>query len=264
MNEIREYAKKQMSSALHLMEQYEVASDEEVLHQLRVNLKKIKAILDYLRTLHPKKIKSLRKKLQLVFHAAGSVRETQLHIKWLKEKRCYYLIELAALDQKIKEEEELLVTQKQDHLKKLRSIRGELDKYLKEVEETALLEHTFGLKEELAKQIVIIEKKDWHELRKLIKQLLYAQHWVTESHKLKLLSVSDYKKIDELQGKIGVWHDAVNMLLWLTAEQLFLSKGALIEKQFAKVFAQVQKDVEVKEEAVVKQLQAIKGRSGNN
>jgi CHAD domain-containing protein len=258
MSEIGEYANKQISSAIHLLEQYTTASNEDVLHQLRVCLKKVKAVLDYLRTLHPKKIRSLRKKLQVVFHAVGSVREAQLRLKWLKGKRVNYLIQQSDLDHKIKEEEELLFTQKEGHCKKLRTVRDELDRYLKEVEETALLEYAFGLKEELAVQITNIEKKDWHELRKLIKQLLYAQHWIKESHKLKLLSVSDYKKIDQLQETIGVWHDAVDLLLWLTAEQLFLSRNALLEKQFARVFAQVQKDIEMKEKAVIKQLQTIK------
>src|SRR5688572_4984881 len=111
MSEIRVYAEKQMSSALHLLEQYNSGSDEEVLHQLRVSLKKIKAVLDYLRTLHPKKIKSLRKKLRFVFQAAGSLREAQLRLKWLKEKGFLFLIQYATLDQKIKEEEELFFAQ---------------------------------------------------------------------------------------------------------------------------------------------------------
>lgn len=258
MSEIREYANKQIGSALYLLEQYTTAPNEEVLHQLRVSLKKVKAVLDYLRTLHPKKIGSLRKKLQLVFHAVGSVREAQLRLKWLKEKRVNYLIKYAALDQKMKEEEELLFTQAKDHCKNLRTVRDKLDKYLKDVEGAFLLKYTVGLKEELAHQILSIEKKDWHELRKLIKQLLYALHWVTESHELKLLSVAEYKKLDLLQEKIGVWHDAIDLLQWLTDEQFILSKDALVKKQFAKVFALAQKDIEVKEKAVAKQLQIIK------
>ncbi len=125
MSEIREYANKQISSAIHLLEQYTTASNEEVLHQLRVCLKKVKAVLDYLRTLHPKKIRSLRKKLQVVFHAVGSVREAQLRLKWLKGKRVNYLIQQSDLDHKIKEEEELLFTQKKGHCKKLRTVRDE-------------------------------------------------------------------------------------------------------------------------------------------
>ncbi len=255
MSEIRVYAEKQMHAALHLLEQYNSASDEEVLHQLRVSLKKVKAVLDYLRTLHPKKIKSLRKKLQLVFHAAGSLREAQLRFKWLKEKRFLFLIQHATLDQKIKEEEELFVAQKKDHLKKLRSICGDLAEYLKEVDADALLQYSTGLKEQLEKQLQIIAKDDWHALRKLVKQLLYAHHWLTEKDKLKVLTVEAYQKLDQLQENIGVWHDAVDLLQWLTDGQFFLSKDKSVKQQFNKAFAQVQKDIEVKERIVVKQLQ---------
>jgi CHAD domain-containing protein len=258
MSEIRVYVEKQMSSALHLLEQYNSASDGEVLHQLRVSLKKVKAVLDYLRTLHPKKIKSLRKKLQVVFHAAGYLREAQLRFKWLKGKRFLFLIQHASLEQKIKEEEEFFVTQKQDHLKKLQLINDKLDEYLKETSGEALLQYALKLKEEFEETLPVAAKEDWHELRKLSKQLLYAHHWLTEQDKLKVLTVSGYKKLDQLQEKIGVWHDAVDLLQWLTDGQFFLSKDKAVKEQFNKVFALVQKDIEVKEKSVLKQLQEIK------
>lgn len=258
MSELRVYVEKQTSSALHLLEQYNSASDGEVLHQLRVSLKKVKAVLDYLRTLHPKKIKSLRKKLQIVFHAAGYLREAQLRFKWLKGKRFLFLIQHASLEQKIKEQEEFFVTQKQDHLKKLQLINDKLDEYLKETSGEALLQYALKLKEEFEETLPVAEKEDWHELRKLSKQLLYAHHWITEQDKLKVLTVSAYKKLDQLQEKIGVWHDAVDLLQWLTDGQFFLSKDKAVKEQFNKAFALVQKDIEVKEKSVLKQLQEIK------
>ncbi|MEJ8818989.1 CHAD domain-containing protein [Lacibacter sp. H407] len=255
---VREYSEKQISSALHLLEQYNTASNEEVLHQLRVSLKKIKAVLDHLRTLHPKKIKSTRKKLQLVFHAAGSLREAQLRLKWLAEKKLLLLIRHSSFDQKIKEEEELFVTNKHGHLKKLKSVSEEIDKYLKKVEEEDLLRYALELKAKLQEQLPIVLKDNWHALRKLIKQLLYAYHWLTEQDKLKVLTVTAYKRLDMLQENIGIWHDVVDLQQWLTDGQFFLSKEKSVKQQFNKAFALVQKDIEVKEKVVMKQLQAIK------
>lgn len=264
MSEIRVYAEKQMNSALHLLEQYNSASDEEVLHQLRVSLKKVKAVLDYLRTLHPKKIKSLRKKLQLVFHAAGSLREAQLRLKWLKEKGFLFLIQHATLDQKIKEEEELFFAQKQDHSESLASIHDELNKYLKKVDADALLQYASELKDQLEKQLQIVAKNDWHALRKLIKQLLYAHHWLTEKDKLKVLTVEAYQKFDQLQENIGVWHDAVDLLQWLIDEQFSLSNDQSVKQQFNEAVALVQADIEVKEEIVMKQLETLNSLSTKN
>lgn len=258
MSEFRVYAEKQMSSALHLLEEYNSASDKEVLHQLRVGLKKVKAVLDYLRTLHPRKIKSLRKKLQLVFHAAGSLREAQLRFDWLKGKQFRFLIQYASMEQKIREEEELFVTQKKDHLKLLKSISVELDSYFKEVEEKDLSRYVLALKREFEVQSQVVTKEGWHGLRKLIKQLLYAYHWLAEQDKIKVLTVAAYKRLDQLQEKIGAWHDAVDLLVWLADGQFFLSKDKSVKQQFNKAFALVQKDIDVKEKAVLKQLQAMK------
>jgi CHAD domain-containing protein len=258
MSAVREYSEKQISSALQLLEQYNAASNEEVLHQLRVSLKKVKAVLDYLLTLHPKKIKSLRKKLQLVFHAAGSLREAQLRFNWLKGKRFLLLNQHASMEQRIKEEEELFVTQKHSHLKKLKSVSNEIDKYLKKIDEGDLLHYALELKAKLQEQLPIVSKENWHALRKLIKQLLYAYHWLAEQDKLKVLTVTTYKKLDMLQDSIGIWHDAVDLHQWLTDEQFFLSKDKSVKQQFNKAFALVQKDIELKEKAVLKQLQAMK------
>ena len=264
MSEIREYAKKQIGSALHLLEQYTTASDEEVLHQLRVSLKKIKAVLDYLRTLHPKKIKSLRKKLRFVFQSAGSLREAQLRLKWLKEKGFLFLIQYTTLDQKIKEEEELFFAQKQDYSESLAFIHDELNNYLKKVDADALLQYALKLKEQLEKKMQIVAKNDWHELRKLIKQLLYAHHWLTEKDKLKVLTVEDYQKFDQLQEKIGNWHDAVDLLQWLTDGQFSPGNDNSVNQQINKAFALAQADIEVKEEIVRKQLEALNSPSIKN
>lgn len=260
MSELKVYVEKQVNSALHLLEQYNSASDDEVLHQLRVSLKKVKAVLDYLRTVHPKKIKSLRKKLQVVFHAAGSLREAQLRLKWLTAKRFLFLIQHASIEQKIMEEEELFVTQKQEYLKKIRSVYDELDKYLKEVEEGALFQYAQMMKGKLEDQLPAAAQQDWHALRKLIKQLLYAHHWLSEQDKLKLLTVTAYNKLDMLQENIGLWNDAVDLFQWVTDGQFFLSKDKSVKQQFNKAFALVQKDIEMSGKAVLKQLQATKSR----
>jgi CHAD domain-containing protein len=258
MNQLKGYTGKQLQNALHLLKQYHSASNEEVLHQLRVSLKKLKAVLDYLLILHPKKIKPLRKKLQIVFHAAGDLREAQLRLLWLKEKQFQYLITDISFDKKIKEEEEQFAIQKDDYLKLLSTVENEIDKYLKKIKEGDLLDYALELKQKLEQQLLLIIQKDWHVLRKLIKQLLYAHHWLAEKDKLKVLTVTAFQRMDGMQEKIGLWHDAVDLLQWLTDGQFFLSKDKAVKQQFNKAFTLVKKDIEVKEKAVLKQLQEIK------
>jgi CHAD domain-containing protein len=258
MSQLKDYTDKQLQTALQLLKQYNSASNEEVLHQLRVSLKKLKAAVDYLRTLHPKKIKSLRKKVQVVFHSAGALREAELRLKWLEGKRFNFLIAEAQLEQKLKEEQELFFTQKEIYRKLLATVDEELNKYLKETEESALLHYALEVKQKLVQQLPVALQQDWHALRKLIKQLLYAHHWLSAKDKLKVLTVTAFQKMDQLQENIGAWHDAVDLLQWLTDEQFFLSKDKAVKQQFNKAFALVQKEIEAKEKAVLKKLQEIK------
>jgi CHAD domain-containing protein len=258
MSEIREYASKQLKTALRLLKQYNSASNEEVLHQLRVSLKKLKAVLVYLRTLHHKKVKSLRNKLQLVFHAAGSLREAQLRLRWLKESEFIFLIQHNETDQKAGVEEELFIEQTDNNYKKLKSIGEKLSKQLKEVKEDDIFQYAIKLKSQIAEQVKNIEKQDWHELRRLIKQLLYGWHWITKSHQPKLLTVVEYKKLDGLQERIGDWNDAVDLLQWLTGGQFFLSKDSLVELQFNKAFEIAKNNIAVQEKIVLQLLQTIK------
>ena len=264
MSQIKDYTDKQLQNALQLLKQCHSAPNQEVLHQLRVSLKKLKAVLDYLLGVHPKKIKSLRKKVQLVFHAAGDLREAQLRLKWLKGKRCYHLIKFSSFDQKIREEEAQFIAHSEEYCRLLSTVHDELSKYLKKIKGSDSLEYALELKQKLDGLLILTVQKDWHELRKLIKQLLYAHHWLTEKDKLKVLTVVAFQKMDHLQEAIGVWHDAVDLLQWLTDQQFFLSKDKSVSLQFSKAFALVKKDMEAKEKEVVKLLKAIKSRSIRN
>lgn len=264
MNQLRDYTGKQLQNALHLLKQYHSASNEEVLHQLRVSLKKLKAVLDYLLILHPKKVKPLRKKIQLVFHASGTLREAQLRFLWLRKKQFHYLLKYASLEKKIKEEVELFVLQKEDYFKQLSTIENESDKYLKKIKEDDLLNYALDLKQQLEQQLLVMIQNDWHALRKLIKQYLYVHHWLSEKDKLKVLTVTAYQKMDQLQEKIGLWHDAIDLLQWLTDQQFFLSKDKSVSTQFNKAFVLVKKDIEAKEKEVMNQLKTIKSRSTRN
>ena len=87
MNQLKEYTDKQLQTAIQLLETFTPGADEEIIHQLRVALKKIKAVRLFISTLHPAKAKQIRKKLQLIFRSAGSIREAQLQLQWLTLSR---------------------------------------------------------------------------------------------------------------------------------------------------------------------------------
>jgi CHAD domain-containing protein len=258
MNQLKEYTEKQLQAALQMLQTFTPGADEEIIHQLRVSLKKIKAVLLFISTLHPAKAKQIRKKVQLIFRAAGSIREAQLQLQWLKKKRYLHLIKAASLEQKIKQDEELFLQQKELFHTLLTSIREDVLKQIHKIKSSAVTEYAVKLKEELHEQAIHVVKDDWHELRKLSKQLLYAHHWVSEQDKLKVMTVLSYHSIDQLQEEIGMWHDLVDMQQWLLDEQFFLSSDASVKQQDKKASEQLQKNLLLQEQAVLRQLLVIK------
>ena len=258
MNQLKEYTDKQLQTAIQLLETFTPGADEEIIHQLRVSLKKIKAVRLFISTLHPAKAKQIRKKLKLIFRAAGSIREAQLQLQWLKKKRYLHLIEAASLAQRITEDEELFLQQKELFLTLLTSIREDVLKQIHKVKASVVTEYAVKLKAALYEQVNHVVKDDWHELRKLSKQLLYAYHWIGEQDKLKVMTVLSYHTMDQLQEEIGMWHDLVDMQQWLLDEQFFLSSDVSVKQQDNKASEQLQKDLLVQEQAVLRQLLVIR------
>ncbi|MBK8089214.1 MAG: CHAD domain-containing protein [Chitinophagaceae bacterium] len=94
----------------------------------------------------------------------------------------------------------------------------------------------------------------WHELRKIIKQLLYAQNWLSESEKIKLLPVKQTAFLDQLQEAIGNWHDAEDLKTWLSDEQFFLRTESNIKSQFNRCWQTQLKEIADKEGIIRKLL----------
>lgn len=258
MNQLKEYTEKQLQNALQMLQSFTPGADEEIIHPLRVTLKKIKAVLLFISKLHPAKAKQIRKKVQLIFSAAGSIREAQLQLQWLKKKRYLYIIKAAFLVQKISQDEEFFLQQQELFQTLLTSIREDVLKQIHKLKSSAVTKYAVKLKRELNEQANHVVKDDWHELRKLSKKLLYAYHWVSEQDKLKVMTVLSYHTIDQLQEEIGMWHDLVDMQQWLLDEQFFLSSDASVKQQDKKASELLQKNLLVQEQAVLRQLLVLK------
>ncbi len=258
MSELKAYTGKQLQTAIEMLQAFTPGADAEIIHQLRVSLKKIKAVLVFLSTLHPEKAKKIRKKVQVVFRAAGSVREAQLQLQWLRKKRYVHLIEAAQLEQKISEDEALLQLHKEHYQDLLASVAEDLRKLVRKVKQERVTDYAEKLKETLQQQLQHAVKEEWHALRKLIKQMLYAHHWLSEQEKLKIMPVLSYHVFDQLQEQIGAWHDMVDLQQWLTDQQFFLQHEPSVKQQGTKASAQLQTTLLLQEQAVLRQLLAIK------
>jgi CHAD domain-containing protein len=258
MSELKAYTGKQLQTAIEMLQSFTPGADAEIIHQLRVSLKKLKAVLVFAATLNPEKTKKIRKKVQVLFRAAGSVREAQLQLQWLTKKRYVHLIEAAKLKQKISEEEALLLLQKEDYQDMLASVAKDLLKLIRKIKQEQVADYAVQLKKTVQQQLQAEEKEEWHALRKLIKQMLYVHHWLSEQEKLKIMPVLLYHVFDQLQEQIGTWHDLIDLQQWLTDQQFFLHQEPSIKQQSTKASAQLQANLLLQEQAVLRQLLVTK------
>lgn len=232
MNLLQQYADKQVHTATQLLNNYITDSNQETLHQLRVTLKKLKAVLQYLRSVHTSKTKKSKQSLQLLFHAAGAVRELQLRKQWLQVNKYETLIAAAQLTHQQQDEENLFIERSEDWHAILKKLKAKLHRLTADADHEQLLKYILPLKEEIEQFSFSGTTTDWHAFRKQVKQLLYAQHWITDTEKLKLLPVKESKRLDVVQQQIGNWHDLVDLFNWLQEQQFYLSKDKLLHKEY--------------------------------
>lgn len=194
------------------------------LHDWRVQMKKMKAIISFLQWIYGKSsLGKLPNSSRELFIQAGEWRELQLLHQWLQKEK----LPLAALLKCTEKDIEQAADSTQNVFQK------KLDDYNKQLKKTALLvnkthsiladQYWLQLSTTLKKELKKGKKKDWHSTRKLCKKWLYACNW------LEINSLPDKKQIQsiiQLEKLIGHWHECI-MLLDRLEEITYLDKEPL-------------------------------------
>ena len=215
---------------------FDLHPDDSSLHDLRVEMKKLRALLKFLRTIYPQqKLKKAAHLLRTVFHAAGEIREFQLMQQWCRANNIYHI------ESTYYPQEEL------DHL--ILNFKNALEGYKKDLEEMCKKSQEFVQDTHiiLAEQYVTdlyaqldtkthirLASEEWHELRKIIKQWMYALDWIHESKtEKKDQTFSFYNKLQEI---IGQWHDLEMIKESFSQKQIFLSMDLDVQQDFARAW----------------------------
>ncbi len=253
MNELDSYLHKQSSVATGHLQAYAQTTDSEELHQFRVAMKKINAVAVFLCTFFPKAKKN-KKRLKQIFRSAGFIREQELRLQWLRRYRLLLLAETSDLERTMQLfqaafNQDFLSNEKQLHrsVKQLRLLAGTIRQH-------DLVDSVTRLKQTVVLQLEKVQPQEWHELRKQIKQMLYALHWLSPGDQLRLLPVKQVQSFDQLQEAIGAWHDLVDLKQWLSDEQFFLHTDPLVTKSFAKGWKRLQTSLLTAEKTVLHRL----------
>lgn len=202
MKQFIKYSAKRFNLLIINLEKYNSIPEQELLHLIRVELKKLKAIYNLISFCYggfnsSKEFKPLKE----IFRKAGKIREVFLTKKLFSE----YKIKIAAEEFNDKTEIELISAFRENALRFKKIAENNfknIEIYFDKVNSNCLRKFLFIKKHELQKQIYPeINESNLHEERKIIKEIIY----------LTSISVRGKKNInplyDEIQNTIGKWHD---------------------------------------------------------
>ena len=185
------------------------SGDHEQLHQFRVQLKKIKALLTlYEAESANKNLLTKFKPVKKVFKKAGEIRNAYINLK-LADEYClddpdFISQQQAMLDNSTKK----FVKHGKKHLKAIKKAHIGLQNNIYKVSDKKVLQFYNDKIEEIAQFFDhLTYTDDLHNARKNIKLLLHNQNTAAKALADKAIFNADY--LDDLQDKIGTWHDHV-------------------------------------------------------
>ncbi|QEC66282.1 CHAD domain-containing protein [Panacibacter ginsenosidivorans] len=228
---LEKYFAQRVKNLFNNLHDFELNGDEVSMHDLRVEIKKLRAIIKFLGTIYPKQqLKKTSHLLRSIFQKAGEIRESQLLQQWL-HKHQFIVIENTYFP---KERLDFLIAD-------FRKYAPQYKEDFKEIIEV-VSKFVHGTNEILAEQYFTdinaqVEKlcrrnlpdTEWHELRKLIKQRIYAYNWVRHEHESEDSHFAYYNK---LQENIGLWHDLEIIKDNFSQKQVYLSQEMDVQIDF--------------------------------
>ena len=192
---------------------YTLNKNAEDLHQLRVTIKKIRAVLLMLRKLrsdfdYDKNFAPYKK----IFKQVGPIREEFLQHNRIKKDTTNKLEKDSHRVLIIKLHKELKGAQSK-HLKNIALVSPAILDSLRKLEQKEVYPYCRKILKRLKnKWDRLNTEKNFHQFRKHLKQFLYCSRLLSEKDKAKLISQKNYDRINELQELLGTWHDDILLL----------------------------------------------------
>jgi CHAD domain-containing protein len=195
--------------------------NQEIIHSVRIGLKKIKTIVMFLENLKIPDftVNKLLKKEDSLFEILGKIREInkQYDLIMEYEHRLSSTFKEYLVYLKKKEKKLIQAVMKSDlvnifdHLKKIQlDILGIIDMYEDAyLYDEALLYILSEFEKIESVRNGLNDHRNWHFVRKCLKNIMYTCSIIIDSHCVSEITGAFYKDIDNLQEKIGYWHDDI-------------------------------------------------------
>ena len=204
--EQRKFIQKRGANIVGHLAAFSREQDPESLHQLRVEIKKLKGFLAL--SAHCTGKQKLTKESKQVFKQAGAIRTAQLNLEFIQQYRLK--------DARFKKEQESIV------LGQSREFSASAKKYSKTIRKniTSIADNLKPIHDkciegwykeslrDLKKVFLALNIEELHEGRKTIKNLLHVHGMLHKSllHSLNL----NIEYLEKLQEAVGKWHDVVD------------------------------------------------------
>lgn len=209
--------------------EFDLNSSENSMHDFRIEIKKMRAILKFLKSVYPKqKLKKSARQLNNIFQQAGEIREYQLIQQWFQKNELEIFIVHFFPSKLLDELINNFHLQAHQFKHDLKELTENISDYIKATNEILAEHYVRELYAQIDQLIRInCSVNEWHELRKIIKQWMYAINWIEGGQEI---DIAFYQK---LQEAIGYWHDAEVIKETLLQKKIFLSQDMELQKSFS-------------------------------
>ncbi|MVT07808.1 CHAD domain-containing protein [Chitinophaga tropicalis] len=198
----RQYLLKRQLDIQHQLHDFAESGSQEALHKLRVEVKKIKAVIKlYKGRKTAIELKSVRE----MFHHAGMIREAGINLQIVKQFHISYPAFTANAKRIIQKESERFRLDMAHYDKQIRSMIKSLTKLLHPIRNSDINDWVTRQLRKIAAIVTTSSTNKFHSARKRIKNLIYV-HGIFHKRLAAVLPLNiDY--LGQMQDVIGRWHD---------------------------------------------------------
>lgn len=199
----RKYLLKRQLDIQHQLHDFAESRSPEALHKLRVEIKKIKAIMKLYKD--EKKTAIELKPAREMFQHAGVIREAGINLQIVKQFHISYPAFTANAKRIVQKESEKFSLDMVHYDKQIGSMIRSLMKLLHPIRNSDIKDWVTRQLRKIAAIVTTSSTDKFHQARKKIKNLIYV-HGIFHKQLAAVLPVNiDY--LDQLQDIIGKWHD---------------------------------------------------------
>jgi CHAD domain-containing protein len=250
---LQKYFAQRVKNLFNHLHDFDLNGDEGSLHDYRVEMKKLRAIIKFFRKIYPKqKLKKPANLLRSIFEISGEIREYQILVQWLVKHDCKVIEQNYFPAEKLHEMMEHFRFHSEKYAADFTEIIKNISDFAESTNEILPEQYFAELNARVEKLCVKnLSITDWHELRKLIKQRIYSYNWFQHDDTNDDPLFGYYNK---LQEQIGHWHDLEMIKNIFSQKQIYLSQDIEVQKEFNVAWEKLSASLKYREKMVEEML----------